>query len=123
MFSEAPAATLVEANYTAALAFVMEKLILAKKESKQVHSVLQAAACSCAGCELQQGLGFSNGGDPTGIRCHKDKKWNDHHAAFGRQVKLLFRETLSPYRGRLPSWLNEQYSSRNAQCEEHRLTP
>jgi len=109
MFSEAPSATLIEVNYAAALAFVMEKLSLAKKESKQVHSVLQSAACARAGCEVQQGLGHSNSGEMSGIRCHTDTKWSNHHAAFLRHVKLLFRDTLSPYRSRLPSWLNDQF--------------
>jgi len=107
MFQEAPSATLIEVNYAAALGFVIEKMSLSQGPSKHWLTVLQAAACSKAGCEVQLLQGVSHIGKMTGVRCHTETKWLSHHAAFGRQAKLLFYETLSPYRSGIPSWLNE----------------
>lgn len=105
MFSETPAASLTEANFNAALKFIMLKVGPSAKCSKTMHKIFQSAACGFAGLEIQQGKGFSDSGLMTGIRCHKETKWSDHLDAFNRHVDLLFSDHLSPFKSELPIWL------------------
>lgn len=109
MFEETPASSLMEANYRAAMDFLMQRMNPGTKRSKKWLSFFQSVACAKAGFEVQQGLGYSDAGVTTGMRCTKETKWSDHFDAFSRHVNLLFTDTLSPYKKDLPSWLTAQF--------------
>ncbi len=89
IFEETPASSLTEANYRAAMNFAMQRMNPGTKRSKKWLSFFQSAACAKAGFEVQRGLGYSDAGVVTGIRCTKETKWSDHSDAFSRHVNLF----------------------------------
>ena len=104
MFTETPDARSIEANFRAAIDYIMKNITHGTKCSKKLQLLLHPCWVRSAA-----GSGLSAVGVPTGIKRKTPTKWSNHHAAFLRHVNILFNETLAPYRSTFPTWLTPQF--------------
>ena len=119
MFDESASTGVTNTNYNSAVAWMLQKVAIGRKESKRLQNFFKFLVVARAGFEVQQGLGESETGALIGVKCKATVKYKAHNEDFHRHANLLFNEDLRHYKDR-PSWLTPAFvKQRNKKGECH----